>query len=229
MEKKCYVYLLKESNDVNDVGFYVGKGTGGRAYVHLRESRWSNPKNTHNPFLYHKIKSLMDAGTPPIVYFLAINLTSNEAYEIESQYIKKHGRRFSDGGVLFNVSEKSGGPATGTPRPKWSEETKQNFKKVCKAFRKYDPLYEELYNDFVVLGKTRQQIAVENNCSTALVKKRLQELGISGKKPKSKRYPPKNEWYCKACNKSFTTPQCTKRKYCSRKCYHDSKGKHDKN
>ena len=71
-------------------------------------------------------------------------------------------------------------------------------------------------------GKTRKEIASENNCSEILVKKRLEEFKI--KKTKSIRYPFKNEYVCNYCNKKFKTPNSVKsRKYCSRKCYFESR------
>jgi hypothetical protein len=61
----CYVYVLVDP--ITDEIFYVGKGTAYRDSSHLKPSSWNDPKNTVNPFLYFKIKSLMENKTPPII------------------------------------------------------------------------------------------------------------------------------------------------------------------
>lgn len=219
MKNDCYVYLYKETNKPDDPGFYVGKGHGYRKNAHLKPSAWKHPEKTSNPFLYYKIKSMMESGKKPYIVILAENISDHEAYNIENAYINKHGRRFVDGGILFNISDFKGGSYHGYKRPEWSEESIKSFRDACKALRVYDPTYQELYDEFVIKGKTRQQIAEQNNCSASLVKKRLQELGIAGKKSKEVRYPPKKKWICKYCNKEFLTPNCIKiRLFCSIGC-----------
>lgn len=44
--------------------------------------------------------------------------------------------------------------------------------------RIYTPTYDELYYEYIVLRKSRKQIATDNNCKERLVKKRLATLGI---------------------------------------------------
>jgi hypothetical protein len=213
------VYLYKETEESEDPGFYVGKGHDNRKNAHLKPSLWKNPEKTTNPYLYYKIKSMMESGKKPHIVILAENISDEQAYNIEHEYIKKHGRRFVDGGILFNISDFKGGSYSGCKRPEWSEESIQSFRKACKGLRIYDPTYEELYEEFVVKGKTKPEIAKENNCSASLVKKRIQELGIAGKKPKELLYPKKKKWICKNCNKEFYTPNCIKtRLFCSREC-----------
>jgi len=230
MKNDSYVYVYKDTNKPEDPGFYVGKGTGSRKHAHLKPSVWKYPEKTSNPFLYYKIKSMMESGKKPYVTIIAENISDNEAYNIEHDYIKKHGRRFVDGGLLFNISDFKGGAYSGMKRPEWSDEAIQSFRDACKTLRIYDPSYDELYEQFVVKGKTRQQIAEENGCSASLVKKRLQELKIAGKKTKEVRYPPKKKWTCKFCNKEFLTANCVKtRLFCSIGCRTNDKKRSSRN
>jgi hypothetical protein len=210
---KAFVYLLIDP--ITDEPFYVGKGHDHRDVSHLKPSMWKDPFATNNPFLYHKIKSLMESGNRPIIQRIHENITEKMAYELEHEYIMKWGRRFVDGGMLFNISEYKGGSSKGISKP-WCDEAKEHFRLWCKSIRKYDPSYQELYEDYVVQGKTREKIAEENGVSVVLVKKRLKELRIT--KPKAVRYPKRNEWTCLLCGIEFTTPQSTKRKYCSLTC-----------
>jgi hypothetical protein len=214
---KSFVYVLKDPK--TEEIFYVGKGTGYRDKSHIKPSNWKNPKNTKNPFLYYKIKSLMEKNTPPIIERLYENLTDEQAYEIEHSLIKEHGKRFSGNkrGKLLNISDWKGGPNSGSKNP-WSKKRKKDYKKICNKRRKYNPTKKELYEDYVLKNKKRQEIALENGVSDVLVKKRLQELGIT--KPKELVFPERNVYTCESCSKEFTTPKSVKKRhYCSDKCY----------
>lgn len=213
--RETYVYALIDPT--NKTIFYIGKGTGYRDSSHMKPSMWKNPEKTSNPFLYYKIKSLMDNDTPPQTIRLLENVSEEEAYEYENQLIIKYGRRFVDGGILFNISDFKGGSFHGRKKP-WSEERRINHKKLCKNNRMYNPTYDELYRDYILNNFTREQISIQNNISESLVKKRLQEYNII--KPKENLYPKKNKFICIKCDRNFFTPKSvSKRKYCSRKCY----------
>lgn len=180
----CYVYGLYDPN-TEDL-FYVGKGTGYRDTSHLKPSMWSNPKDTTNPFLYYKIKSLMENNTPPIIKRLYENISEEDAYRLENELVLKYGRRFSgENGKLFNISEFMGGNKKGKELS-WTKERHKQHKMFWKKRRKYDPSYEELYEDFIIKNMKRDEIAKKHVVSVALVKKRLQYFGI--KKPKHLRY-----------------------------------------
>jgi len=210
-----YVYALIDPTD--DSIFYVGKGTGYRDSSHFKPSMWKRPEDTVNPFLYYKIKSLFENDTPPQIIRLLENVSEEVAYEYESNIISEMGRRFVDGGKLFNISDFKGGSNKGHKKP-WSEERKQEHKQRCKRDRIYDPSYEDLFDEYVIKNLSRKQISEKYDVSEVLVKKRLQELKI--KKPKEKCYPSKNRFECITCKKIFFTPNSLKqRKYCSRACY----------
>lgn len=214
---ECYVYGLYDPN-TNEL-FYVGKGTGYRDRSHLKPSMWSNPKDTTNPFLYYKIKSLMENNTPPIIKRLYESVTEEEAYRLENELVLEYGRRFSkENGKLFNISEFMGGNKKGKELP-WTEERLASWQKFQKERRKYDPSYEELYEDYIIRNLKRFEIAEKYDVSEVLVKKRLQHFGI--KKPKHLQYGDSNKCRCLNCKKEFETPPSVKRKYCSKVCYRD--------
>lgn len=218
---ECFIYGLYDP--ITNELFYIGKGTRYRDKSHLKPSLWKEPKKTCNPFLYYKIKSLMENNTPPIIKRLYENLLEEEAYRIEAKIIKEHGRRFSEeNGRLFNISENMGGNKNGIEMP-WTEERKENFREQCKLRRKYDPTYEELYDDFITNNLKRKDIAEKYGVSEVLIKKRLQQFGI--KKPKHLQYGKQPTHICEVCNKSFETSPSVKRRFCSRKCLNEYRKK----
>ena len=207
---ECYVYGLYDPN--TDEMFYVGKGTGYRDTSHLKPSMWANPKDTTNPFLYYKIKSLMENNTPPIIKRLHENVSEEEAYRLENELVLKYGRRFSvENGKLFNISEFMGGNKKGKELP-WTADRLKTWHEFQKKRRKYDPSYEELYDDFITRNMKRIDIAKKYGVSDVLVKRRLQHFGI--KKPKHLQYGDSNKCLCLNCNKEFETSPSVKRKYC---------------
>lgn len=211
----CYVYGLYDPN-TNEL-FYVGKGTGYRDTSHLKPSMWSDPKETSNPFLYYKIRTLMEANTPPVVKRLYENLSEEDAYRLENDIILEYGRRFDvKKGKLFNISEFMGGNKKGK-KLTWTEERRSKHITECKKKRKYDPSYEELYTDYIINNMRRVDIAQKYNISDALVKKRLHHFGIE--KPKHLQYGYGAEHACIHCHIKFTTSPSVKRKYCSKECY----------
>jgi len=218
---ECYVYGLFDP--ITEEIFYVGKGSGYRDRSHLKPSMWQDPKNTINPFLYYKIRSLMENNTPPVIKRLHENVSEEQAYELENKIIQKHGRRFSEeNGRLFNISEWMGGNKLGKKLP-WSEDRRNCFHKQCKSRRKYDPTYEELYDDYITKNMRREEIADKYGVSEILVKKRLQYFGIT--KPKHLQYGIRRKHTCIRCSTVFeTSPSVKNRKYCSRKCRNGHKG-----
>lgn len=88
MENKFYVYghYTKDTNEL----FYVGKGTGFRAWSRYKRSRWwSRIINKHGL----EIKLLFE------------DLTESEAHKKEMELIQQYGRRNNNTGILINLTE----------------------------------------------------------------------------------------------------------------------------
>ena len=86
--EKYYVYCHK--NPTNGEIFYIGKGSGPRAYVtQSRGKHWNNYVRKYGI---------------PIVEILHSNLSENQAFLIEVELIEKLGRR-EKGGILVNATE----------------------------------------------------------------------------------------------------------------------------
>ena len=88
-----YIYALKDPT-VNPVKpFYIGKGTGSRAYDHL-----IRPDNTRK---YKKILQIKNSGGEVIIDILADDLTESQAIKLESELISAFGT-LDSGGFLTN-------------------------------------------------------------------------------------------------------------------------------
>lgn len=66
-----YVYALKDPRSSPANPFYIGKGTGSRAYDHL-----VTPDHTRK---YSRIKEIIDSGGRPMVDILVDDLTEAQA------------------------------------------------------------------------------------------------------------------------------------------------------
>jgi hypothetical protein len=90
-----YVYALIDPR--NNEPFYIGKGSGKRAWDHLRIVVEGND------FKQNKINSIRSQGLEPLVRFFVSDIEDEKtAYAIEKIYIKKYGRK-KDGGILTNI------------------------------------------------------------------------------------------------------------------------------
>ncbi len=96
-----YVY----SDPVTNIPFYVGKGTGSRAYRHLSKC--------HNIAVHNKIQKLKQNNKQP---FIDIIETSTEefAFLLEKGLVKYFGRVDQNTGTLFNFTD--GGEFTGAKK-----------------------------------------------------------------------------------------------------------------
>jgi hypothetical protein len=88
-----YVYALKDPRQSPAKPFYMGKGTGSRAYDHL-----VTPDNTKK---YSRIREIIDSGKKPMVVILADDLTESQALKLEAELIAAFGTE-TTGGLLTN-------------------------------------------------------------------------------------------------------------------------------
>ena len=82
-ETMYYVYELVDPRD--NQTFYVGKGTGRRAYTH----RWEKPE-TFNAYKQAKIDSMRKQGLEPQIRFIAENIVDEQlAFHIQNHLKEK--------------------------------------------------------------------------------------------------------------------------------------------
>jgi uncharacterized protein len=89
-----YVYALKDPRTSPAKPFYIGKGTGSRAFDHL-----INPDRTRK---YARIEEIKKTGKEPIVDILVEDLTEIQALRLEMELISAFGTE-ETGGLLTNA------------------------------------------------------------------------------------------------------------------------------
>ena len=94
-----YVYALKDPRTSPAKPFYIGKGTGSRAFDHL-----VTPDATRK---YSRIKEIIADGSKPMVDILSEDLTEAQAFRLEAELIAAYGT-LETGGVLTNAVVPSG-------------------------------------------------------------------------------------------------------------------------
>lgn len=98
-ENFFYVYALKDPRVSQGPPFYIGKGTGSRAFDHLVQPDASRK--------YKRIQEIISDGRAPLVDILMDNLTENQALRIEAELIAAFGT-VETGGPLLNTVVPSG-------------------------------------------------------------------------------------------------------------------------
>ena len=89
-----YVYALKDPTSSPAKPFYIGKGTGSRAYDHL-----IRPDHTRK---YTRIKKIIETGREPLVDILVDDLSETQALRLEAELISALGTEVT-GGPLTNA------------------------------------------------------------------------------------------------------------------------------
>jgi len=89
-----YVYAIKDTRSTPAKPFYIGKGTGSRAYDHL-----VTPDQTRK---YVRIKEILDGGGKPLIDILVDDLTEAQALRVEAELIAALGTEEMRG-ILTNT------------------------------------------------------------------------------------------------------------------------------
>ena len=89
-----YVYALKDPRSSPAKPFYIGKGTGSRAYDHL-----VTPDQTRKSV---RIREITDSGVRPLAEILVEDLTEAQALRLEAELIAAFGTE-ETGGLLTNA------------------------------------------------------------------------------------------------------------------------------
>lgn len=112
LEENFYIYVHCTLDE--NIPFYIGKGKKDRCKQHLdRSDWWKRIANKHDYY----------------IELLEINLTEEEAFAKEKDYISKFGRRqFKNGGTLVNLTDGGEGAAGKIYSDEEREKISKHFK-----------------------------------------------------------------------------------------------------
>ena len=111
---KYYVYKLIDPRTHRC--FYVGKGKGRRALTHLTEATKAPDKQV-NRIKCQIINNILSIGQTPIVEYVQMDLTEQEAYGLEEELIQQYGKMIDGTGPLSNIADGGQGGTGSTKRP----------------------------------------------------------------------------------------------------------------
>jgi len=134
--------------------FYIGKGKNKQMYSHLREK----VTNTENRFKFRKINKIKELGYEPIIITLLVNLTEENAFNLEKEFIKIIGRRCNDKSApLTNIA------IGGSAPPKFYDLPINKQKEIRKKFsdKTYSKETIEKRTKHLI-GKKRPQHIIDN-------------------------------------------------------------------
>lgn len=107
MSSEPIYYVYAYLDPVTREPFYIGKGKGGRASIHLREAR--NDRHTHknyyNPIKLSRIRKILDNGMEPIIDYVCEDMEEEDAFELEEFLISEIGRKVLREGPLTNLTD----------------------------------------------------------------------------------------------------------------------------
>jgi hypothetical protein len=104
--------------------FYIGKGHGDRCYTHLKGPS-GRDRNFHK---HNKIKKILkECDREPIIEKFIVNLTEQQAFNLEKTFIKLIGRNDISCGPLTNMTDGGEGPSGKV----LTEETKQKLRELA--------------------------------------------------------------------------------------------------
>lgn len=134
---KYYVYCL--INPLNNQPFYIGKGSGDRAYIHAQFR-----DNNKNPHKDNTIRMIQSHGFEPLVEFLHENIECEElAYQLEDIEISRVGIA-----NLTNICQGSKPPNRKGMKQEFSDTHRQNLSRALKGKSKSVPVWNK--------GKTKE-------------------------------------------------------------------------
>lgn len=116
-----YVYIL--INPLNQLPFYVGKGSRARCLDHFREIITKTAKNKHKA---NTIKKILQQSEDVIIDIVFVTEDEQECFTKEKELIKQYGRRDAKTGILTNQTDGGEGGTGFLPsaqlRKQWSKQ-----------------------------------------------------------------------------------------------------------
>ena len=152
-----YTYIYKDPS--KGMGpFYVGKGSGKRAYDHLKG-------NKYNPPLHYRIQKMLREGNTPEIEI--INVTcENTAYRLEMFLIDQYGRKDLGRGTLLNMTNGGDNPPNqrGKKRPYKERSSRRGIKRpdVSKRMKENNPMTGKTGKNHPIFGMKRLDVSEHN-------------------------------------------------------------------
>jgi hypothetical protein len=238
-KRRFYVYILRRP-DWHDPyyvwkskPFYVGKGSGGRANRHKVEAlNYLNGSDVYNVFKVNIINYLLKNGLDLEIEYYAIDLTEEEAFELEIKLIAFYGRKDNKTGILANMTDGGEGNSgyiyteeqrkqmsirmSGENNPRFGKEiTEENRKNLSLSHIGYIPNQETLLKQSEAGRK-----AWENEERREIMSQKKKEYwAIKIEDGTAYKY---DKRVCEYCDNLFQIrgiQQEENRKFCSRECF----------